>query len=200
MHGLSRREFIQLLATAAAAYPLSSLAEKRAKPDKEQLTEPLSEPWQTLSAVQEHLFPAEKDSPGASDIQALNYLRNMMMTPDFDKEEAVLIHNGVGWLNDLTKQQYAEKFIQLNAEAKEIMLRRIENSKVGSRWLSSLLTYIFEALLTDPVYGGNPEGIGWSWLQHQPGYPTPTEDKKYFKLRKTTHRVTKAWVSIMMFA
>lgn len=195
MHGLNRREFIQLLATAAAAYPLSSLAEKRSNltnSTKEQLTETLSEPWLTLSAVQQHLFPAEQDSPGASDIAALTYLRNMMMNPDFDKEEAVLIHNGVGWLNDLAKQQYRKKFIQLNSDAKEIMLRRIENSKVGSRWLSSLLTYILEALLTDPVYGGNPDGIGWNWLEHQPGFPTPTEDKKYFKLRKSTHRNTKA--------
>ena len=191
MHGLSRREFIQLLASAAAAYPLSSLAEKRNNPAKLN-TEQLSDPWLTLSTVQEHLFPAEQDSPGASDIAALTYLRNMMSAPDFDKEEAMLIHNGVGWLNDLSKQQYEKNFVQLNAKAKEIILRRIENSKLGSRWLSLLLTYIFEALLTDPVYGGNPNGIGWTWLEHQPGYPTPTEDKKYFKLRKQTHRNLKA--------
>jgi len=55
-----------------------------------------------------------------------------------------------------------------------------------------LLTYILEALLTDPVYGGNPNGIGWTWLQHQPGFPTPTEDKKYYKLRKDTYRNIKA--------
>lgn len=188
MQGLSRRAFIQLLATAAAAYPLSILAEKR----RSTLKEALTDPWLTLSAVQEHLFPAEQDSPGASDIQALTYLRNMMMAADFDKEEAILIHNGVGWLNDLSKQQYSKKFVQLNNDAKEIILRRIENSKLGSRWLSLLLTYLLEALLTDPVYGGNPAGIGWNWLQHQPGFPRPTEDKKYYKLRKTTRRVTKA--------
>lgn len=193
MHGLSRREFIQLLATAAAAYPLTSLAEKRKHlPGNKELNETLSEPWLTLSSVQQHLFPAEKDSPGASDIQALQYLRNMMSAPDFDKEEGMLIHNGVGWLNDLSKQQYTKNFVQLNSDAKEIILRRIENSKLGSRWLSLLLTYIFEALLTDPVYGGNPEGIGWNWLEHQPGFPTPSEDKKYFKLRKQTHRNLKA--------
>lgn len=192
MHGLSRREFIQLLATAAAAYPLSSLAEKRKHLSSEKVTRLLSEPWLTLSSVQDHLFPAEKDSPGASDIAALTYLRNMMSAPDFDKEDAMLIHNGVGWLNDLAKQQYEKTFVQLDSKAKEIILRRIENSKLGSRWLSLLLTYIFEALLTDPVYGGNPNGIGWTWLEHQPGFPTPTEDKKYFKLRKSIHRNTKA--------
>lgn len=193
MHGLSRRAFIQFLATAAAAYPLSSLAEKRQNLSENKSTsENLTEPWLTLSVVQEHLFPAEKDSPGASDIQALTYLRNMMMTPDFNKEEVMLIHNGVGWLNDLAKQQYRKQFTLLNSKEKEIILRRIENSRLGSRWLSLLLTYLLEALLTDPVYGGNPGGIGWTWLQHQPGFPTPTEDKKYFKLRKQIHRNLKA--------
>lgn len=192
MHGLSRREFIQLLATAAAVYPLSSLAEKRKQLSKGQGTAPLTEPWLTLSSVQQHLFPAGQDSPGASYIAALTYLRNMMSAPDFDKEQAMLIHNGVGWLNDLAKQQYEKTFVQLDSKAKEIILRRTENSKLGSRWLSLLLTYILEALLTDPVYGGNPNGIGWTWLEHQPGFPTPTEDKKYYKLRKQTYRKLKA--------
>lgn len=192
-HKLSRRQFIRILATAIAAYPLSSLAEKRhLNSNKPTSVNNIKEPWLTLSVVQEHLFPADKDSPGASDIQALAYLRAMMDTPDFDKEDAILIHNGVGWLNDLSKQLHAKTFIQLDSETKEKVLRRIESSRAGSRWLSMLLTYLLEALLTDPVYGGNPNGIGWTWLQHQPGFPTPSEDKKYFKLRKTTYRVTKA--------
>jgi len=32
------------------------------------------------------------------------------------------------------------------------------------------------------VYGGNPDGIGWKWLEHQPGYPTPPADKSWYKL------------------
>ncbi|MCW8901583.1 MAG: gluconate 2-dehydrogenase subunit 3 family protein [Gammaproteobacteria bacterium] len=192
-YGFSRRNFLRILATAAAAYPLSSLAEKR-QLNNNKLTSgnTLKEPWLTLSLVQEHLFPAEKDAPGARDIQALAYLQAMIATPDFDKEDALLIHNGVGWLNDLAQQQYAKKFSQLDTETKEKVLRRIESSRAGSRWLSMLLTYILEALLTDPVYGGNPNGIGWTWLQHQAGFPTPTEDKKYYKLRKNIYRVTKA--------
>jgi len=190
---LSRRQFIRILATAIAAYPLSSLAEKRQlNSNKSTLVNNIQEPWLTLSVVQEHLFPSENDSPGASDIQALAYLRAMMATPDFEIEDAQLIHNGVGWLNDLSKSEYSRKFVQLDTDSKEKILRRIESSRAGSRWLSMLLTYLLEALLTDPVYGGNPNGIGWSWLQHQPGFPTPSEEKKYFKLRKSTRRVTKA--------
>ncbi len=187
---LNRREFMRLLATAAAAYPLSSLASSRQQALT--LDHTIKEPWRTISAVQEHLFPAEKNSPGASDINALQYLQNMMATPDFDTEQRILIHNGVGWLNDLAKKQHAKIFIQLDTDSKEKILRQVESSNAGSRWLSTLLTYLIEALLSDPVYSGNPNGIGWDWLQHQPGFPLPTEDKKYFKMRKNRYRHTKA--------
>ena len=50
------------------------------------------------------------------------------------------------------------------------MLRYLaDETRWGRAWLSLLLYYIFEALLSDPVYGGNPDGIGWQWLEHQPG-------------------------------
>lgn len=186
---LSRREFLRILAIATTAYPLSSLAENRKHLFS---TKNLKDPWLTIADVQQHLFPADKNSPGAKDINALNYLQEMMGTPDFDNEESVLINNGVSWLNDLAKQQYSKKFIQLKTDGKEKILRRVENSRAGARWLSTLLTYLIEALLTDPVYGGNPNGIGWQWLQHQPGFPTPPEKKKYFKLDKNRYRKTKA--------
>ena len=186
---LSRREFMSILAAATAVYPLSGLAESRIPPEN------YKEPWLTLSQVQQHLFPAVEHtsaSIGAKDIHALEYLRATMKTPDFGKEKAELIHNGVGWLNDLSKQQYSKKFIQLDTASKEKILRRIETSNAGERWLSTLLTYLIEALLADPVYAGNPNGIGWKWLQHQPGFPRPAENKKYFKLDKKRYRNIKA--------
>ena len=62
------------------------------------------------------------------------------------------------------------------------MLRRIAASPAGENWLSTLILYLMEALLTDPAYGGNPGGIGWRWLRHTPGYPRPTPDKTYPRL------------------
>jgi gluconate 2-dehydrogenase gamma chain len=186
---VNRRTFITLLASALASYPLSTLAEKR-------LTQPynpdLKDPWKTIAAVQEHLFPADEHSPGASDIQALNFLQNMINAPDVEESERKHIKNGAGWLNDLSTQIYKKKFIELNKNNREIILRKIEQSRAGSRWLSLMMNYLLEALLSDPVYGGNKNGIGWKWLEHQPGYPTPTTEKKYFKLGHIVNRRTKA--------
>lgn len=196
---LNRREFIRVIALAVAAYPLSSLAESRKQeqlPAKDTFRQKLKDPWLTLAEVQEHLFPAETEapliSPGAKDIHALDYLRAMMAAPDFDKTKHELIIKGVTWLNELSKQNHSKMFIQLDSETKEKILRRIESSRPGQRWLSVILTYLLEALLTDPVYAGNPDGIGWAWLQHQAGFPRPPEDKKYFNLGYVRIRETKA--------
>ena len=191
---LDRRSFMMLLASAAASYPLTALTEKRESLTK---TDTLQEPWQTLAAVQQHLFPADDNSPGANDIQALAYLQHMLQAPDMDDEERDFIHNGVNWLNDIARKNKASPFIQLDENDREQVLRQIEKSRAGSRWLSLMLTYILEALLCEPVYGGNPDGIGWQWLEHQPGFPTPATDKMYYKLGKSqqepeTFRRTKA--------
>ena len=55
-----------------------------------------------------------------------------------------------------------------------------------------ILTYLLQALLTDPVYGGNPNGVGWKWLHHQPGFPRPPKDETYFKLQNKRTRTIKA--------
>ena len=184
--GISRREFMTRLAALGsllAACPARALADLRAAavtlPSEGWRTE---EPWRTIAAVQEHLFPAGDDVPGASDFQALVYLRNSVENPAADGEDREFIANGAGWLNDLTGELYQQPFTALDTEQRETVLRRIEQSRAGRNWLSLLLTYLLEALLADPVYGGNPDGIGWDWLEHQPGFPTPPGDKAWFKL------------------
>ena len=42
-----------------------------------------------------------------------------------------------------------------------------------------VMYYLAEALMLDPVYGGNPDMIGWKWLEHQAGFPRPVAGKTY---------------------
>ncbi len=194
---INRRQFIQIIACASASWPLISQAEKHAH--KQTLGQQsnlvyknLRDPWLSIAAVQEHLFPADETtshpSPGAQDIFALRFLRNMMNAPDVDDEEKKFIFKGVGWLNDLSIKNHKQKFIKLNIDDKEKILRTIEGSRAGSRWLNLMMTYLIEALLSDPVYGGNKDQKGWQWLEHTPGFPTPTTDQVYFKLAERSHK------------
>lgn len=186
---MDRRTFLMLLAGAAAAQPLDLLADRRSTLETPDVTE---DPWRTLDAVFEHMFPAEPDSPGSRDIRAIPYLQNMLAAPDMDPDDRTFVRDGVGWLNDLAREHHARDFVALDASARERMLRQVERSGAGERWLSMLLDYLLEALLADPVYGGNPDEIGWRWLEHQAGYPLPPAGKRYFKLGKPVHRRTKA--------
>ena len=141
-----------------------------------------TERWETLGAVQGHLFPSEPEVPGAREINALGYLRFAMSEPGVDAEERAFIAQGVHWLADLAQRREGGPFPGLDAAARERVLREVATTEAGENWLSTLLTYLFEALLSDPVYGGNPDGVGWKWLSHTPGFPRPTPDKRYWLL------------------
>jgi len=173
---LSRRAFLARLAggSLAALMPVTSLA---AGSNPEELTE--HERWVLLDTVQNHLFPGEPGVPGAREIKALVYLRFVVNDKQLDTEEREFILHGVSWLEDLTRKDLDESFLKLDAAKREQMLRKVASSSAGENWLSTIQLYICEALLTDPVYGGNPGGIGWKWLGHNPGFPRPKPGKRY---------------------
>jgi len=182
---ISRREFMTrmgLLGSLALTYPPGALAELRQS--KKAVLESWQKlpAWQTLAQVQEILFPATENGPGASDIGASIYLHRAIENPNADGEDKDFIFRGVGWLDGLTKERHKKTFVQLNEAEQQAIIEVIVKSQAGQNWVSLLLSYIIEALLMDPVYGGNPDGIGWKWLAHQPGFPTPPEDKTWDKL------------------
>ena len=181
-----RRAFLSSMAAvsvAATICPSVALTRgggaQHASSDKTLLND---EPWKTIAVVQEHLFPPTDDSPGASDLNATQYLKDMLAAPDMDKDDRDFIKNGIKWLDGIANDMHGGAFIQLIEKQREAVLRHIAQSRAGENWLASLLLYIFEALLTAPVYGGNPDGIGWQWLEYQPGFPLPPTEKKYFNL------------------
>jgi len=140
------------------------------------------EPWLTISVVQEHLFPSDGQAPGAKQINATRYLKNVIDYHDIEASEKDFIQNGVNWLNGLAKEMFSNGFIELNAFQKEKVLRKVAQSRAGENWISTLLTYIIEALLSSPSYGGNTNGVGWVWLEHKPGFPQPPANKVYYRL------------------
>jgi len=141
-----------------------------------------SNTWQTLDAVLRHLFPSEPDAPGANEIHALAYLRRITKDPFIDSDERAFIPRGAGWLEEVAQKAHSHPFHKLNDEQRESTLRFIVARPVGENWVSTLLLYTLEALLTAPAYGGNPDGIGWRWLRHTPGFPLPDANTLYWKL------------------
>ena len=136
--------------------------------------------WAIIGEVQRHMLPTEPTAPGATEINALPYLRRAMAAPDHDPTERQFILDGAGWLDAIARQHYTQSFQAIGTDTRERVMRRVAASQAGDNWLSTLLLYLLEALLTDPVYGGNPGGIGWQWLHHKPGLPRP--DRPYYAM------------------
>jgi gluconate 2-dehydrogenase gamma chain len=134
----------------------------------------------TLAAVQMQLFPADGNGPSAQDINALDYLEWAMTdAKNIDDGDPEFIIKGIGWLDDLAAQTKGDNFAALTKTNQAAVLQQIAQSNAGENWLSLLMYYLTEALLLDPIYGGNPDGIGWQWLEHQAGFPQPVAGKTY---------------------
>jgi gluconate 2-dehydrogenase gamma chain len=178
---IDRRTFLVTAGVLAGSITLGGLLAYYYQSTKKKPVLSLSQD-NLMRTVQEHLFPPDDDSPGAADINALSYLHFVLSDPDMDQDNKNLLVNGVNWIEEASFSNYKKSIISLSADELEDILNRIADESWGSRWLSLNLLYIFEALLSDPLYGGNPGGIGWKWLEHDPGLPRPTDNKIYGKL------------------
>lgn len=138
--------------------------------------------WATFSAAQQHLFPNTPNAPNTQTIHATQYLHKVLKDPRVSRNNKKILNKGVYRLEILAKKITGTSFYQLHERQRETVLQKFKKSSIGRRWISLMLHYIFEALLSDPIYGSNPHSIGWTWLQHKPGFPTPPTSKRYFQL------------------
>ncbi|UUO23921.1 gluconate 2-dehydrogenase subunit 3 family protein [Colwellia sp. M166] len=178
---LSRRNALKSAAgaTMVAAMPMRSWSASMSNKLDGALK---TDPWLTLDAVLAHLLPESATGPSAQEIQATQYLYNVVFQQPTEEAEIEFIYKGVGWLNGFSNSQLQKNFIALTFDEKENILRAISKSTAGENWLSNLVGYLFEAMLSPPSYGGNPNGIGWHWLEHQAGFPLPQAGKRYYEL------------------
>lgn len=141
-----------------------------------------------MAEVQSFLFPADGNGPGASDLNAVGYLQWVLLDKGMDPNEKQYLINGMGWVEETAVEETGDSFLNLDASQKSHVLTAIAREDWGESWFSINLTFIFEALLSDPIYGSNLEGIGWKWLEHNPGQPRPSEEMKYGHFLEYIHQ------------
>ena len=182
---MKRRNFLILTAgfTLSASLPLRAGNNKPAVAIEPDASSALNtSQWQTMDRVLNHLFPSEGDAPGAKEIYATAWLYNALGMPGVEQEHLNAMHDGVVKLEKMSKEMHQQAFVKLDETQRETTLRQLEKDSGGRAWLQETLRYILEALLIDPVYGANPDAVGWKWLKHRPGFPRPPVDKRYFLL------------------
>lgn len=129
----------------------------------------------TLQAVQEHMLPSAPGTPGAREVNATGYLDAALATEDFAGDRD-LVKRAASDLDRLAREAGAASFAALDEGGRERALRAYERAGGGAA-LERVLSFTLEALLGDPVHGGNPDGVGWAWAGHRPGSPRPPPDE-----------------------
>lgn len=174
---LSRKNFIRtsLAGGLISQLPVLKLSGKSIMSDNR-----LSEnKLKIIEKVQEILFPSDAEGPGAREINANGYLLWVISDAEKDPDEVKYIKSGADWLNEMAEEIFSGNFLSLSSGQQEELVGRVSNESWGESWLSVILSLIFEALLCNPQYEGNPDKIGWTWLKHTPGQPQPSKKLLY---------------------
>ncbi len=129
--------------------------------------------------VQNILFPRYEDSPGAIDFNADKYLLWVLSDRRIDPEDNQYIITGLKWLDEAAKEEKNTHFLKLSKRKQVQLIQTISKTNWGESWLSVMLTLIFEAMISDPIYGFNTNESGRKWLEHEAGYPRPTKETMY---------------------
>jgi len=124
--------------------------------------------WNVIYQTQEVLFPKQKDAPSASEFGATIYLKNASTHHSFNPDDLRFLNDGAIELLRIEKN-----FLTQTSEEKNKTLQEFSKTTFGENWLSLLLFYTIEALVSDPIYGGNKNRLGWKWLKHNAGIPRP---------------------------
>ena len=126
-------------------------------------------PFKVIQAVQETFFPKELKAPSALEFGATNYLLKVSSHSSFLKSDLNFLLYGAELLINAQND-----FLTMNPKERDEALRDFVNSsEKAENWASLLLFYTLEALLSDPIYGGNRNQLGWKWLGHHTGQPRP---------------------------
>jgi len=143
-----------------------------------------------IESVQKILYPSYGNGPGARDVMADKYLLWVLSDKRMDPEEKDYIISGIAWVDETAEENYSRNYNHLTQNEKELLIADISKESWGSSWLGVILNFIFEALLSDPQYGGNSDKIGWDWVHHHLGYPRPTKPLLYPEIFKTVSKHT----------
>jgi gluconate 2-dehydrogenase gamma chain len=128
----------------------------------------------TLAALQDRLLPSGPGSPGARDVNATAYLLAAAADTGVTASERADIQKGLKRLQAFAREQQKAAYAALTEEKQDAVLQAFQEGRGGQAFMMLVMVYTLEALLGDPVYGVNPNGVGWAWLKHDPGFPRPT--------------------------
>lgn len=166
---INRRDFFQYSGAVGVALLVGIAAKKYALTNNAG-----TETYKIFDALINHLF---KDSDGyvTSKLNVMGYFKGVLSDKRIDIDDREYLINGARWLNETANEDFNKDFVKLNHDQRETLLKDISVLRWGDNWLYKMMSYYFETVFSDPIYGGNIDGAGWKWLEFKPGFPRPNE-------------------------
>jgi len=131
-------------------------------------------PAQTIGILHKDLFPSSDILPDVKFINANLYLHQIFVSSKISDEDKTFLRDGVTWLNEEAVSKYKKVYGDLSKKQRAKVLQDVVDTDWGESWLANIMNYLLEAMLGDPIYGGNKDEMGWAWLNYQAGIPRPT--------------------------
>lgn len=132
-------------------------------------------PYRTIASVYDDMFPETPNIPGAKRLNSIGYLHGVMNDERVDKDTKVFITNGAIWLDEESEEMFKGAYHQLTPLQRQQVLDAVLEYRWGDSWLYTIMSYLFESMFCDPIYGANSDMSGWRWLAYEPGLPRPTK-------------------------
>ncbi len=139
----------------------------------------LGEHSQMTKEVLQILLPKDNNGPSSNQIQTYHYLNWLLSDPLYDADIKKNIQKGMEHLASFSKETFGQAFEKLSQKQKEDLIAQANTQTWGERLLSRLVSVIIDSLVIAPIYGSNPNQMGWKWLHHTPGYPQATPQNQY---------------------
>lgn len=155
---MKRREFIASTALVGLSTALNSKEVQKLD----------SKIWLVLEEVYLILFPKTVNMPSSKEFGVISYLQEVMFHSTFKKDDREYILQGAKDFLDSFPN-----FLSSNSKQKEQDVKDASENSYGNSWLDSLVYYGLEAMLSDPIYGGNTKELAWKSLEHETGLPQP---------------------------
>lgn len=124
---------------------------------------------ETVKVLQNDLFPKAKELK----INTSEYISVILHHERITKEDKAFLKNGAKWLNEKSVKMYTKTYVNLFPIHRQKVLEAVVNTEWGSSWVYDIMTYTFEAMFGDPIYGSNNSEAGWKWLNFTAGQPRP---------------------------
>jgi len=129
----------------------------------------VTKPIDTIKVLHYDLFPKADEL----DIKTAGYMEIVFHHSRILEEDKEFIKNGVKWLNEEAITMYKTSYVKLSSQERQKVLVSVSQTKWGDSFLYDIMSYMFEAMLGDPIYGSNNKEAGWKWLSFSGGEPRP---------------------------